>query len=235
MANPLLSFGRRAIARLEARGLSRLSSGELFGRIYALRLWGGRPGDDYYSGAGSHDPALVEPWVAAVRDFAEGFSPKLAAVDLGCGDFGIGARIRDCFGAYRAADAVPGLIARNRRLFPDADFQCLDIAEAPLPPGDVAILRQVLQHLSNDRIAAVVAKLAAYRFAIVTEHLPADPAFVPNRDMPSGADIRLGAGSGVVVTAPPFLLAARAERILCEAADPADPGALIRTTLYTLG
>lgn len=234
---------RRALVRLEERHLARLSPAHIFSQVYADGIWGGEPGRDYFSGTGSHDPACLLPYVEAVRRFAGGFSPPLDAVDLGCGDFNIGRRIRDCFGAYRARDVVPELIARNRERFAglDVDFACSDIAAEPLPPGDLVMIRQVLQHLSNRQIAAIAAKLSQYRFAIVTEHLPAAPGFTANLDKPTSARVRMGrAGigipdSGVVLTEPPFALAVKSARILCETPDAYGPDALLRTMLYELG
>jgi len=68
-----------------------------------------------------------------------------------------------------------------------------------LPPGDVVILKQVLQHLRNADIAAIVEKLAQYPTWIVCEHLPAGP-FVANVDKPTDAEIRLHRRSGVVLS-----------------------------------
>jgi len=234
---------RRALVRLEERHLARLSPAQIFSQIYADGVWGGAPGRDYFSGTGSHDPDCLLPYVEAVRRFAAGFSPPLDAVDLGCGDFNVGQRVRDCFGAYRARDVVPELIARNRERFAglDVDFACSDIAAEPLPPGDLVMIRQVMQHLSNRQIAAIAAKLDQYRFAIVTEHVPAAPGFTANLDKPTSARVRMGrAGigipdSGVVLTEPPFALAVKSAQVLCETPDAYGPDAVLRTMLYELG
>jgi hypothetical protein len=233
----------RALLRLEERRLARLSPAQIFAQVYAAGTWGGEPGQDYFSGSGSHRPECLLPYVEAVRRFAASFSPPLDAADLGCGDFNVGQRIRDCFGAYRARDVVPALIERNREHFAglDVDFACSDIAAEPLPPGDLVMIRQVLQHLSNREIAAIAAKLCQYRFAIVTEHVPAKPGFTANIDKPTSARVRMGrAGigipdSGVVLTEPPFALAVKSARILCETPDAHGPDAVLRTMLYELG
>lgn len=233
---------RRALARLEERRLARLSAAQIFSQIYAAGIWGGEGGGDYFSGTGSHDPKCLLPYVEAVRRFAGEFSPPLDAVDLGCGDFNVGSRIRDCFAAYRARDVVPELIERNRRRFADldVDFSCSDIAAEPLPPGDLVMIRQVLQHLSNRQIAAIATRLGQYRYAIVTEHVPAAPGFVANLDKPTSAKVRMGraeigiADSGVVLTEAPFALKVRSARVLCETPDAYGPDAVLRTMLYVL-
>lgn len=133
---------------------------------------------------------------------------------------------------------VPALIERNKKKFAAAqvDFRCLNIIDDDLPPGDIVFLRQVLQHLSNAQIARVVPKLSRYKFLILTEHLPATPSFPPNRDKPTGGGTRLPQNSGVVLTAPPFLLKPKSESILCTTPESiANSPGLITTILYELG
>ena len=79
-------------------------------------------------------------------------------MSLGCGDFNVGAQLRDLCGAYIACDIVELLIAYNRERFAElgVDFRRLDIIDKPIPEGDVIILRQVLQHLSNSQIATAL-------------------------------------------------------------------------------
>jgi len=109
--------------------------------------------------------------------------------------------------------------------------QVVDIASDPLPPGDVVLIRQVLQHLSNADIAAALAKISAYEYAVITEHVPAAGPFKPNIDKPSGAEIRLSLQSGIVLTEPPFSLRPVSQDVLCEV--PAFAG-VIRTVAYRL-
>jgi hypothetical protein len=61
--------------------------------------------------------------------------------------------------------------------------------------------------------------------------VPARPDFAPNVDQATGAGTRLQTGSGVVLTAAPFALKARAERTLCEVHG---YGGVIRTIAYQL-
>jgi hypothetical protein len=89
----------------------------------------------------------------------------------------------------------------------------------------------VLQHLSNAQITRVLSKLRQYCFLVVTEHLPADAAFVPNLDHPFGSGIRVSRGSGVVLTAPPFDLNAPSQRELCRVQH---GGSVIKTIAYGL-
>ena len=209
---------------------STLSARDAFSHVYRRRIWGSGPG--FNSGPGSRDPQVVQPYVVAVRAWARELGP-MDAVDLGCGDFTVGRQLRALFGRYVACDVVPDLIA-SLKAGPDAEsveFQCLDLTLDPLPAGDVVFIRQVLQHLPNAAIHALVPKLARYRWLVLTEHLPASLDFPPNRDKPIGPEIRLAAGSGVDLCAEPFLLRAQESRVLCELPQ---FGGLIRTTVYRL-
>jgi hypothetical protein len=66
--------------------------------------------------------------------------------------------MRHYCGKYTACDVVPALISRNQIEFShlNVDFRCLDITHDDLPGADVAVLRQVLQHLSNAQILKIV-------------------------------------------------------------------------------
>jgi SAM-dependent methyltransferase len=128
-----------------------------------------------------------------------------SVVDLGCGDYRVGRQLRDLAIDYTGVDVVPMLVARNNDAFGSARvrFVCKDITRDPLPAGELCIVRQVLQHLSNAQIASVLARLAAFRFAVVAEHHPAR-LFRPNLDKNTGADTRIDFDSGVYLEHPPF-------------------------------
>jgi len=216
-------------ARAERRRNVRQSAAELFGAIYRGKHWGG-PDRDFYSGTGSYAPEVIEPFVAVVRAYLAAFPEPPIVVDVGCGDFTAGSRLVDLARHYHGCDVVPELIARNRRLFaaPNLSFHLVDAVSDPLPAGDVALIKQVLQHLRNDQIAAIARALAQYPVWIVSEHLPRG-AFVPNRDQLAGGSTRLRVNSGVVLTEPPFRVAPKAVDILCEVPE---QGHLIRTVAY---
>jgi predicted RNA methylase len=208
----------------------------IFAGIYAEGRWG-RDADDphgWFSGSGSHDPAITDGYVAAIGAFAGAFAQPPSVADLGCGDFHVGARLRSAFGAYVACDVVPGLIARNQQHYAalGVDFRVLDITTDALPRADVMLVRQVLQHLSNRDIAGFVRQVAgACRWLVVTEHWPASAQFVANAIKPTGSGIRLAQNSGVVLTEPPFGLTVAAARRLYAAPE---AGGLIVTMAYRL-
>ncbi len=214
--------------------------GSVFGAVYDGRMWGPSPDGDraYFSGTGSREPDLILPYLYSVRGFLLGFGMvagrKPEVVDLGCGDFTVGSRLVETCARYVACDVVAPLIEENRRRFShsNVEFLVLDATRQKLPRADVVLIRQVLQHLSNEQISQVLARLPGrFGYAVVTEHLPAEPDFTPNLDMPTGPGTRLVQASGVVPTAPPFSLGVEDTAVLC---NPSYHGSKVRTWLYKL-
>ena len=131
---------------------------------------------------------------------------------------------------YVGVDIVKELIGHNKEIFKqdNLEFQCLDIAVDALPSADCAIVRQVLQHVSNAEIQCIVKKLQAYQYVILTEHLPKGE-FIPNKDIISGQGIRLKKQSGVEILAPPFNFKVKEYKQLLSL--PVKKGRIV-TTLY---
>ncbi len=177
-------------------------------QIYDLGFWGkGSVEDKFYSGDGSHDPKIIEPYIQFVQEFLQSFKEKISLVDLGCGDFNVGKNFVQFTQKYFALDVVEELIAYNSQKFnfPNIEFLSLDIVKNDLPKADCAIIRQVLQHLSNKEIGLLIPKLAQYQYIILTEHIP-DGDFIANKDIITGQGIRLKQNSGVDITKEPFNL-----------------------------
>lgn len=179
---------------------------DVMNQIYDRHLWGGNE-FDFYSGVGSHNPKIVNPYLKTVITFLESFNEPLIVCDLGCGDFNIGKHLIKYSKKYIGVDIVENLIHRNKKLYKEdnLEFFCLDITKDELPPGDCVIVRQVLQHLSNGEIQKVVKKLTAYKFIILSEHIPLG-TFIPNKNILSGQGIRIKKTSGVNILEPPFNL-----------------------------
>ncbi|WP_046758595.1 class I SAM-dependent methyltransferase [Kordia jejudonensis] len=200
-------------------------------QIYELNFWGTND-TDFYSGDGSHHAEIVNPYVAIVRSFLTSFDKKLTVCDLGCGDFNVGKQLTAYAQKYIAVDIVEALIARNRKKFQveNLEFHCLNLTEDSLPVGDCALVRQVLQHLSNAEIERIVRKLEKYHYVILTEHLPVGD-FIPNKDIISGRGIRLKQQSGIDLLAAPFYLKVK-EATPFLSVVPNDGKGVIVTTLY---
>ena len=177
---------------------------EVMIQIDQLHLWGGKE-YEFYSGDGSHDITIIEPYQEVVIRFLQSFDEPLIVCDLGCGDFNVGKKFVSFTKKYLGVDIVPDLIERNKNRFQaeNLSFQCLDLATDELPKGDCAIIRQVLQHLSNNEIQKILQKLSAYQYVILTEHLPSGD-FVPNKDKIASQGIRLKQQSGINLIESPF-------------------------------
>jgi hypothetical protein len=202
-------------------------------QVYVNKLWGDNK-SDFYSGSGSHLPEIVNPYVTTLTSFLCSFEKTLTVCDLGCGDFNVGKELVKHTEKYIAIDIVPDLITRNQEKFQEAnlEFHCLDIAVDDLPAADCALVRQVLQHLSNTAIQSILKKLGAYKYVVLTEHIP-EGNFTPNKDIISGQGTRLKKQSGLNLLATPFHFQVIEEKHLLTVTPPNKLG-LIVTTLYTI-
>lgn len=206
---------------------------DVMNQIYDMKLWGGKD-VDFYSGFGSHNPDIVNPYLDYVISFLKSQKKPLVVCDLGCGDFNIGKHLIKYSEKYIAVDIAEKLIDRNKTLFKatNLEFLCLDISKDKLPLGDCVILRQVLQHLSNPEIQRIVKKLENYKYIILTEHIPIED-FIPNKNIISGQGIRIKQNSGVNLLKPPFNLKVKHHKLLVENILKNGKGKIV-TTLYEI-
>jgi hypothetical protein len=222
------------MARSVLDGYKNLSTQEIFVRIYDEREWGtsDHPNQPFFSGDGSHNDTVVCTYVKAVEGFLGKLENRPDVVDLGCGDFFVGAQVRSLCNNYIACDIVPKLINYNRDKFShlNVEFRVLDLTTEDLPDGEIVFIRQVFQHLSNAQILQTLPKIVSkYRYLVLTEHLPENSNFMPNRDKAPGLDTRKRIKSGVVLTSPPFNLNAKDEQELCRIKH---SSGLVSTMLY---
>jgi SAM-dependent methyltransferase len=134
-----------------------------FQSIYRDHSWGGAS----KSGPGS-DPELTRRYRYFLGGFLRARNVR-RVVDLGCGDWA-SSRLIDWSGIdYLGLDVVPEIIEQNQRKFarPGIRFAVTDLANEELPPAELAICKEVLQHLPNVAVARILAKLPAYQMAIL--------------------------------------------------------------------
>jgi SAM-dependent methyltransferase len=195
----------RKVKRIfQERREARMSCQELFTRVYLEGEWGGGSGE-FYSGPGS-SPEASKPYTDAVRAFIAKQGIR-SVIDVGCGDFRVGRVIASSGARYIGVDIVEPLIAHNQREYggDSVKFVVGNVIEDDLPDADLCLLREVLQHLSNEEILQSLARLRKYRNVIVTDHQPQPESnFVANRDKPHGRDIRLYAQSFIALDQSPF-------------------------------
>ena len=219
--NFILKYREKYIIKKIKNRFLKMKRYEIFKKIYLNKQWSPDEKFDYkfYSGIGSHTPELVNTYIDEIEKFLLSLSEKPNVVDLGCGDFFIGSKIRQLCNKYIAVDIVDELIYYNKKKYKhlNVDFRILDITCDELPSGDICFIRQVLQHLSNELIINFVKLIKnKYKYLIITEHLPQSKNFVPNINISTGSDIRLNDKSGIVLTVTPFNLKVIKEINLCE-------------------
>jgi len=211
---------------------SRRPVDEVFQEVYQRAMWGGEVGE-FCSGPGSDSDA------AAL--YAVGIAELIATrgirsvVDLGCGDFCVAGRLLSGSDVgYIGVDVVEPLIRQNiaNHRSSRVDFACLNIITDALPDGELCLIREVLQHLSNAEILRVMPKLRQYRYVVYSDYQPGPLApCVPNRDIGHGIDTRIWKDSALFLDQPPFQVPMK---LLFEAPSPIilrHPGECIRTYL----
>ncbi|KAF0102859.1 MAG: glycosyl transferase family protein [bacterium] len=143
-----------------------------------------------------------------------------SVVDLGCGDWSY-SRLVDWGGTnYTGIDVVESVIERNRTQYGSerVSFSCLNAATTDLPAADLLIAKEVLQHLPNADILAILSKLGAYKYAIfvndITHHLRGGwkQLWQWKSICSTNADIEAGGYRLLRLTEPPFSL--NATRVL---------------------
>ncbi len=216
-----------------------MSTEQVFEMIYQNGIWGKNEKGLSTSGSGSHTESIVIPYINAIKKVTDDYLLN-SAVDLGCGDFAVGSKLFDMFDRYIACDISSTILNRNKRLYDyeKIEFRKINLAEDELPIGDIAFVRQVLQHLSNREIALFVEKInltKPYKYIVITEHLPFSSNFIPNIDKPSGPNIRVSLDSGVVLHAPPFQLNYQEKHEICNVEESiGGRKAVIQSVLYVL-
>ena len=188
------AFRMRRVAHADVRSV--------FRDIYRDATWGS-VGDGYFSGVGSLDVNSRE-YIAYVNRFLAGHAVT-EIVDCGCGDFRVARQFDLAHRRYIGVDVVNELIQRNREAFgtPNIEFRALDLIEDQLPHGELCLIRQVLQHLSNEAILHVLAKTDQYRYVLITDEQLRAAAHC-NRDINSFSGTRNDVGSTLLLERAPF-------------------------------
>jgi SAM-dependent methyltransferase len=164
---------------------------QVFDHIYRHDLWKGG------SGPGSSEEN-TRPYRQFLHNFLRSNAVR-SVVDLGCGDWQY-ARHMDWKGiAYLGID-VSKVVLENTRQFaaPGIEFRELNAVTSPMPAADALIVKDVLQHWSNADILALLPKLSAYRYALITN------GFLPAARDRINSDITPGRWRPVDLLRPPF-------------------------------
>ena len=196
-----LAAGWFARARLYPAVPPAPSRADVFAGIYRDGTWG-RNDRDGTSGFGStvRTTALYRAYLEQLVKDAHVHS----VVDAGCGDWEF-SKVIDWTGIdYKGYDIVGSLVAQDTQRYgkPNVQFFTADIIDADLPPADLLIVKNVLQHLQNADVQRFLAKqLPKYKLAILTDGVDAHTLSSTNPDIRTGAYRPLDPGQ------PPFSIA----------------------------
>lgn len=186
---------------------------EIFSNIYDKGIWP-KPfwrKDKFFSGGGSHKGYIIKPYIKFLKNFISANNIGSIA-DIGCGDFNIMKQVLAAFPnvSYVGVDAAEKVVAYNQSKFGggNRNFICLDASRetGKFPPADLFICRQVLQHLSNADVTAILEESKRYRYALITDSIYEGRDVRYNLDMETGSSIRLPMKSGIYIDKPPFSL-----------------------------
>jgi len=134
----------------------------IFTEIYANNGWG------QGSGEGSL-PQTTEEYRAFLEQFICDNQIE-SVVDYGCGDWQFSSLINWGNVQYLGLDVVDSLIEHHNKTYSTYNIQFQSINDIPdeLPDADLILLKDVLQHWSNQTIMAFIPKIAKYKYALIT-------------------------------------------------------------------
>src|SRR5690349_1094208 len=125
----------------------------VFETIYQRNVWGGG------SGAGSN-PQIARPYMMFLQAFLTN-NRIGSVVDIGCGDWQFSQFINWGPATYLGIDIVGSVIEQNKQRFarPNVSFVCTNPLDENFDPprGDLLLLKDVLQHLSNANVKKLLA------------------------------------------------------------------------------
>jgi SAM-dependent methyltransferase len=185
---------------------------DIFNDIYEKNYWGSTSdGSKFFSGPGSMSHA-TNGYENFVVSYIEQTPNIVRIVDIGCGDFQVADRILKRLTrpvTYVGCDVASKVIEHNTLTHtrPGVSFQHLDASTDPLPSGDLVMIREVLQHLSQPIILSILKQIKnAYPNAIITDSVAKNATNI-NNDLPSGVFSRDGYGNaGNFFELPPYNL-----------------------------
>lgn len=188
---------------------------EKFSDIYRLHAWGGAS----RSGPGS-DPANIRIYLDYIQHFINGHDTQVKSiVDLGCGDWAYMEKLDLGRAEYLGLDVVPQLIAENSRRFGSdkVRFDLFDIDADYLPPADLLICKDVLQHLGSVSVQKVLSQMHNFRYCLLTNdidrfHMPYWPLKVRHSVARANIEISDGGWRPLKLGEEPFSI--RADQVL---------------------
>lgn len=168
---------------------------DVFERIYITAHWEGGSGQGSRSDVTAVYRSVVERLIS---------SPDVrSVVDAGCGDWEFARLIDWTSVTYTGVDVVPAVVERNVDDFGSANvsFVCKNLCSERLPPADLLICKDVLQHWPIEWIEHFLnSALDGYRYLLLTN----DVSSVHCPPASLNSQISLGAWRTIDLERPPF-------------------------------
>lgn len=150
---------------------------DIFTNIYENNIWGNDSSiDNLYKGTsgGGSEINNCRQYIDFVREFI--IKNKInKVIDLGCGDWQASYLIYEKLDNiyYYGYDAYEKLIISHKNKYPDYSFIHLDFVDQKeeIESGDLCILKDVLQHLSNisiDTLLNYLIKEKKFKYILIT-------------------------------------------------------------------
>lgn len=141
---------------------------KIFNNIYKYNLWG------FGSGTGSLKCNNKE-YIDFMNEFLKKHTDITKIVDLGCGDWQLHEHIHLENKEYLGIDIVEKVININNKKYgsKNVSFKCIDFLDNELPVADLYIIKDVLQHLSDENIHKFLGKIkkAKYKYVLITNDI----------------------------------------------------------------
>lgn len=170
----------------------------VFTHIYDHAVWGRNSEGIGFSGGGS----LLKNAQAYI-DFLVPFMKEhriTSVVDVGCGDWEF-SRFIDWSGIqYIGYDVVKSVIEKNIKRYgsPNTTFVHANMLTEELPPADLLLCKDVLQHLTNKDIGLFLPQFKKYKYCLITNEV--DPKTLSSDNQ----DTQIGGAHKIDLRRPPF-------------------------------
>lgn len=163
-----LVFAGLLLSGIETQIFSEDSAQAVFTKVYDEAHWGRNERGEGYSGTGSL-VRFASEYMIYLQNFLSEKNIQ-SVVDIGCGDWEFSKYVDWKDIAYKGLDVVPSVIDKNIKNFssPSVSFACVDVIHSDLPIGDLMLCKDVLQHLTNSDILALIKQIGKYKYCLIT-------------------------------------------------------------------
>lgn len=171
-----------------------------FSEVFLNNEWGD---EESASGPGSRrDSGSVGDALAALEMGVRDYDVR-SINDIPCGDFNwMPLFLQKNAVIYRGFDIVPELVAKNKRIYPQFQFSCLDITSSIPPYADLVFCKDLVNHLSRLDVAKLLrnVKLSGARYLLATNN--------PGHENVDLSELHGGLSRHLDLMAPPYSMPA---------------------------